>query len=238
MNTWRLYTITTSAGIAALRLTTSALGYRPSAWGLYGGYPSSQLIYLKTNIGGYFPDVVLREDHEESAQITQHPVQTGANISDHAFDLPARLTLEIGVSDVMQSFYGGQFTSGSSRSVNAYKTLLELKSKRQPITVVTRLKKYTNMLIQRISPIVDFRTNEALRATVSLQQIILAEVAKTTAVSSKSQTTDQTKSGSKQSEKLDEDSTASIRGKSDAGAVALKGGYVSPSDSYGFPVND
>lgn len=94
--------------------------YRPPQW---KNLPSdeSQLILVKSNIAmqldkdnpnsfiGFYFDAFLREDHELGIRITEHPVQNGANISDHAYSLPVRLTLEILVSDAMDQILPGQF---------------------------------------------------------------------------------------------------------------------------------
>ncbi|HEX4209508.1 MAG TPA: hypothetical protein VHY56_03880, partial [Candidatus Binataceae bacterium] len=44
----------------------------------------------------YVFDAILRAEHQRELRKTEHPVQTGANITDHAYLLPARITLEIG----------------------------------------------------------------------------------------------------------------------------------------------
>lgn len=49
-----------------------------------------------------FLDIVaqatIRETHIDELEVTDHPVQQGASISDHAFKLPAEVTIEIGWS--------------------------------------------------------------------------------------------------------------------------------------------
>lgn len=39
------------------------------------------------------PQTVLEEHHDDDLQITEHPVEYGANITDHAFKLPARVVI-------------------------------------------------------------------------------------------------------------------------------------------------
>ena len=53
----------------------------------------------KTSIGGLVFDAVLKTDHTSKVTATSHPVESGANISDHAFVEPAEISLEVGVSD-------------------------------------------------------------------------------------------------------------------------------------------
>lgn len=63
--------------------------------------PLSELIYAKTNVGGFFFDAFLSMQHQSTVTITQHPVETGAAISDHAYSNPAQLSMQIGMSDVI-----------------------------------------------------------------------------------------------------------------------------------------
>jgi len=153
-----------------------------------------QLIYVKTNIGGYFFDAILRTEHTTSLTITNHPVETGAAVSDHCFVNPSVLVMEVGMSDVSKSIISGQFSGGWSRSVTAYKVLLELQKIRIPIQIVTRINVYKNMLIEIISVPDDIKTLHGLKATVTLREIFIATV-KAVKVSARPQATDSTQKG-------------------------------------------
>lgn len=143
-----------------------------------------QVIGCKTNIGGFFFDAYIRLDHTRKTKITQHPVETGASITDHAYVEPAELIIEVGMSDACVSYIQGQFTQKYTRSVSAIDTLWKLQEQRIPMDVLTRLKLYKNMLIEVISVPDDWQTLNSLRATVTLREIIVAEV-KTVAMNSK-----------------------------------------------------
>lgn len=187
--------------VASLLAITNAAGYRPLDWSIYTDV--SQLIYIRTNINGYFFDAVLREVHETGLRITEHPVQSGANIVDHSFIIPARLILEIGMSDVMASYVTGQFSSASTKSVSAYQTLLSLQASRKPLIVTTMLNSYKNMLIESMNAPRDSRSRYGLRVTVTLRQILTAKVTQTsTTDSSRSQATDTTNKGTVSSEQV------------------------------------
>lgn len=161
--------------------------WRPTQW---QGLPAdvNQLVLIKTNIGGFFFDAVLHEDHIESVKVTEHPVQTGANISDHAYNLPAKLTMEIGMSDAMDSLVPNQFTGWYTKSVSAYQMLKQLKETRLPLRVLTRLNLYENMVIEEINAQDDFKTQYGLKCMVTMKEIFVVEVSKTT-VSARPQTT-------------------------------------------------
>ncbi|GIO06211.1 hypothetical protein J31TS6_22390 [Brevibacillus reuszeri] len=156
--------------------------------------PISSLVYLKTNIGGWFFDAFLRSTHTSRLKITDHPVQTGAALTDHSYLEPQELTMEIGMSDAAAGLIPGQFTGGWSRSVQAFKVLKELQAIRVPIQVHSRLGLYQNMLIEEISAPDDFTTLNGLRCTVTLREIIVAQV-RTVKISSKPAITDRANRG-------------------------------------------
>lgn len=166
-------------------------GYSPSMWG--SGLGFQQLLMVKTNIGGYFFDAIFSVDTEHSLTITQHPVQTGANISDHAFVNPIRISMQVGVSDAMAYRAGADYgADGSTKSVQAYRLLCKLQELRMPMNVVTRLNTYKNMLIESIEVNDDVSTLCALKATVNLVQVLVVNVG-TEKVSARQWTTDSQK---------------------------------------------
>lgn len=153
-----------------------------------------QLVYVKTNIAGYFFDAFLQITHTSSTTITSHPVETGAAMTDHSFMNPAELVMQIGMTDVATSIIGNQFVQGNSRSVEAYQVLAKLQAQRVPMQVTTRLKVYKNMLIESISVPDDHTTLYGLRATVTMREVFVASV-KTVKISARPHVTDSTNRG-------------------------------------------
>jgi hypothetical protein len=153
-----------------------------------------KLIYLKTNVAGYFFDAFFRVDHTSKLNITQHPIETGADVSDHAYMEASELIIEIGMSDTAKSMVKGQFSDGKSRSVTAYKLLKELQQQRVPLQIHTRLANYKNMLIESISAPDDYKTQYSLKVTVTFKEIMIAST-KTVKVSARAQVTDSTNLG-------------------------------------------
>ena len=184
--------------------------YRPTQWGqgqtgqLYGiveSYVDASGGYVSS---AYFFDAVLRAEHFQELAITRHPVQVNANnggpggsISDHAYLLPARLTLEIGMSDTLDRFNLTDYSSDPSKSIAAYHAFLSIQARRSPLIVMTRLKQYENMLIQSIRPVEDYKTRFALKAMIVFEQILMGLVT-TTMVSAAPQITDRTDKGTAQ----------------------------------------
>lgn len=160
------------------------------------------LLFGKTNIGGYFFDAFIDVEYTREATLTQSPVQTGAAITDHAYLNPVKLTMTVGMSDVMQSRVAGQFEGGWSRSRNAWDVLVKMQEDRVPMSVLTRLGRYDNMLIRSLKQKDDFEELYALHATVELEQIIVVQTKKAT-VSLSPQVTGSTQSGTVQAMRID-----------------------------------
>jgi hypothetical protein len=177
---WRA--LANATAIANLPITQAG-AYRPKQW---NSEDSKELFYISGSQGDYFFDAVLKVEHVNQRRLTMHPVQTGANIADHSYQIPARVTMEIGVSDVMDSYSpdglpvslgNGLVNSGGAKSVNAYQTLRKLQDSGEPLTVVTRLNTYENMVIESMTNPEDFKTVYSMKALITFQQIITASVA-------------------------------------------------------------
>jgi hypothetical protein len=125
----------------------------------------------------YYFDAILRLDHIEDVIITSHPVQDGASISDNAYIMPARVSLEAKFSDAQQSYQVNQYSGGTTKSVAAYQAFKSIKDKRLPCTLATRLNTYSNILIEGISAHETRDTVYALHLTMRLRQILVAVVA-------------------------------------------------------------
>lgn len=151
-------------------------------------------VLAKTNVAGYYFDAFLRIDHTSKLSITEHPVETGANITDHAFLEPAEVVMEIGMSDAAKSIVSGQFSGKQSRSVTAFQLLKELQQQRIPLQITTRLGTYKNMLVETISAPDDYKTLYGLNATVTFREILIATT-KTVKISARANVTDSTNKG-------------------------------------------
>lgn len=167
--------VSSALGGPTLRLWKDK-GYYPSEWGHTGGSIEA-MAKQKVNIGGFFVDAIFMTTTEHSLTVTQHPVQTGANLSDHAFVNPIRIAMEIGISDVMAYRIAGCYeVPGETKSISAYRTLCKLQAERKPLKVLTKLNTYENMLIENIQVNDDPSTAYALKASIELVQILVAQV--------------------------------------------------------------
>ncbi|MBK3400823.1 phage baseplate protein [Methylobacterium ajmalii] len=120
----------------------------------------------QTDIGGLIPDVVVEEVYRDSLIITDHPVEQGAAITDHAFKRPSGIDIRAGWSNS---------TAGAEGYIDGvYSAMLALQASRQPFTVFTPRRMYRNMLAADIVVSRDERTNSVLACTLSLREIIIA----------------------------------------------------------------
>lgn len=148
----------------------------------------------------YYFDVTFKETHTYTNEITQNPVQTGANINDHVYQQPILFTWDVGMSDCLTSIIPGQFDSLEQRSVAAFDVLESLWEYGKLLTVTTAFRQYKNMLIKSFVPYRDKHTMFGMRATVIFQQIIVTaatDISVTATESSDPQTTSQTNTNTK-----------------------------------------
>jgi len=132
--------------------------------------PSTVYVRPQRSIGGMVMDVVVEETHTDDLEITEHPVEQGASVTDHAYLKPAALTIRAGVSD------SGGAGTGDRRCVEYYQKLRELQGKREPFDVVTGKRSYTNMLIKSLTVVTDHENENVLSFTAELRELILVNV--------------------------------------------------------------
>lgn len=136
-------------------------------------------------------DAVIGLEHDQRLVKTQHPVQTGADISSHAYLMPAHLALYVGMSDAIAAYKPGMWVGNPSKSVSAYQQMIALQAARVPLVVTTRLRTYNNMLIVCVAPHEDHKTIKGLKMRVELEQIFTASTGPA-AVSTRSNDTNST----------------------------------------------
>lgn len=162
--------------------------------------------------GRFVFDAVFSTEHRMNITTTQHPVQQGASISDHAYIEPDEVSIEVGMSDAAIS------AGGPSHSVNAYEQLRAIAEARRPVTLVTRLHTYSDMVITGLSAPDDKTTMNALKASIYFQKINIVAVA--------TMKVQQTVSGSKTTQ-----STGSTQSSSSSSSSSSKKNNSSSSSS-------
>ncbi|MFH2497041.1 phage baseplate protein [Morganella morganii] len=134
------------------------------------------------------PSVVISEKHSDSSEITEHPVQVpggeGFTVSDHTFDRPSEVTMEIGFAgggslidgfdtSSMFDISTGLKLGSSPREI--YQQLLDLRASKKPFDVITGKRDYKNMLIRAIEVTTDNTSENVLMVVLTLRQVIIVE---------------------------------------------------------------
>ena len=86
------------------------------------------LISTQRSFAGIIPHVVLEEAGDDELRITDHPVEIGAAITDHAFKMPVVLVMKAAWSDSAAGMVG------YVRRV--YEELIALQANREPFDIV------------------------------------------------------------------------------------------------------
>lgn len=157
-------------------------------------------------LGSLQLDAVLKVDHSSSLAITQHAVEKGSDITDHSRMENKEVIMEVGMTDSGTLYTRG----GKGRSVAAFKALQQLQASGVPFSVTTRLCAYQNMLIANLSAPDDFTTMNALKATVTLQEVRIVK-SSTVGIDGRSaqpQKTGSTNNGTQQAAPVDNTSPA------------------------------
>jgi hypothetical protein len=143
------------------------------------------------NLGGIVAEVTVSEEGLDELEITQHPVQTGAQVTDHSFKRPVTLTVRVGWSDAFPA------ANGDVKTI--YDKLLALQASRQPFQVVTGKRTYSTMLFRSLALVTDQTTENALMITAICQEVILVSVS-TVSVPNNSQQASPQKTGAVQNQ--------------------------------------
>jgi hypothetical protein len=108
------------------------------------------------------PTVWVEEQHTDTVIITEHPVERGAPITDHAFARGPELTVRLGWR-----------RSGSVDLMSVYQQLLTFKQNRVLFDIQTGKRLYSTMLISEVSVTTDQHSEYVLQATLRCRQLIL-----------------------------------------------------------------
>lgn len=117
------------------------------------------------SIGGIIAQVTIEEQSTDELHITDHPVEQGAPIADHAFKVPVSLQITAGWS----SAWAGDL----SAEAGVYGFLLSLQAMLIPFDIVTGKRTYSNMLIERLIVTTDEKSEWSLMAQIGCRQVII-----------------------------------------------------------------
>lgn len=130
-------------------------------------------------IGVLVPSVVVSEKHVDALEITEHPVETGAPVNDHAYKRASEVTMECGfagggsILDFVDVSGIGLGIGLSPKEV--YQQLLDIQASRVPFDVVTGKRTYSNMLIRAIEVTTDRTSENVLSCVLTLREVLLTQ---------------------------------------------------------------
>lgn len=126
--------------------------------------PSQVVVRPQRRIASFTAMCVVEEVGRDELEITKHPVQDGAMISDHAYVKAADLTIKV------------LFDDDQLPLDEIYKQLLELQASRLLFDVVTGKRIYKNMLMKSLSQTTDAEKENILSIDMALEEIIIVQV--------------------------------------------------------------
>lgn len=146
----------------------------------------------KRSIGGFTANATISEKHVDEMEITQHPVEEGAPITDHAFMRPAEVVITCMWSNspqnanIISGLLGAvtgtiagvsSLLTGNSpdQARDIYQRILALQRSRTRFDVFTAKRVYKDMLIKSLETETDKETANALKCTIHCQQIIVVQ---------------------------------------------------------------
>ena len=150
-------------------------------------------------IGSIIPDVVIEEQHADRLTVTQHPIADGSPISDHAYRMPATLTMRCGWSNanVVGAAVSGFMSGGlSGAGAGALSSLTESRAKEiyaklramqgtpetpvQLFDITTGKRDYTNMALLELSVTTDHTKEYSLFVEAHFQEVFRVKTRSTT----------------------------------------------------------
>lgn len=125
-------------------------------------------------LGDISIDCTIREQHADPYTLTGHPVEQGAQVSDHMYREQAQLVFEIGFTNSSEQAGGDE-----SYVVNKYQEILKLQATREPMTITTGKRTYQNMVILNPAVTTDEKTEAVLMVTVTCREVIIVQTTTT-----------------------------------------------------------
>lgn len=142
----------------------------------------------KGKIGPIEIQASLEEILSDTLQVTEHPVEKGASITDHSYMRPSEVVLHCGWSNssaqallgAASAFVNGGGSPRSDYISGIYSQLQALQQSRERFSITTSKRLYTDMLIIGMQVTTDNRTSESLMVSITCRQVIIVSTRATT----------------------------------------------------------
>jgi Dit-like tail protein len=152
------------------------------------------------SIDGFVIDAILSESHTLESSVTEFPIERGADITDNVLPRPIIVEMECLVSntpigtmadirkqagqigEVISDTPTGSSVVDHTPVDDAYAHLLKIRNAREPVSIITTLQSYDNMVLKNLSiPRASGRGDE-FRFTATFQQVEIVSNARNTRV--------------------------------------------------------
>ena len=122
-------------------------------------------------------DLVSGETHIFESAVTEHPVETGADITDHIRPLPLKLSLTGLFSDTAISVLDSieRRIDGEPHTIRAVQFFEELREKGYLVDISNRLKSYTNMAVTSVTFSRGSNSGKSAQMQVNFKEVVFAE---------------------------------------------------------------
>lgn len=117
------------------------------------------IIAFSSMIGPVPLRVLLSEKHTSEVELTSNPIETGAEVNDHAYIKPKKVELEV----------------ADGNAAMTYQALVAFQESRVPFVLVTGLQMYQNMIITGIDVTRNATHSRVMKATVHIREVKIAE---------------------------------------------------------------
>lgn len=99
-------------------------------------------------------DAVLTENHSFKSNVTQFPIEDGSTISDHIYNEPESVTMAgiVTTTPIIANLQANpaQAAAAASAVQTALAMFLLIRDTRRPITLITNLQRYENMVLTQL----------------------------------------------------------------------------------------
>jgi len=121
--------------------------------------------------GGFVElDCSLSENHVFSAEVTEHPVEIGGDISDNVKQNPDEVTIT-GIVTNYPAQWLASLSTIPGRAETALEQLRSMKALGKLVDVVTGLREYSSMIISRVEAPRSAGVGDAVQVTVTLRNV-------------------------------------------------------------------
>ncbi len=167
----------------------------------------------------------MAEQHQADVEVTEHPVEKGANIADHIRPKPEMITIDGVITDTPIPAPETPIALRRDKkgaAADAHAVLLRLKNSGELVTVVTALRTYQNMALKALSIPRDAKQGEVLRFSAAFVNVSQVETKTETVGLPKNQKKNLGKKAAKQA-----DTKTEARPRSALKSIGLSTGLVS-----------